>query len=72
MISKQTLTLEDVKPEIRAAISSQRYRDSMKTFQGDVVFSDAYFNPTGTPATPPQTRKPHKKHLPEQPAEDHN
>ncbi len=72
MISKQTLTLEDVTPEIRAAISTQRYRDSLQPFQGDVVFSDAYFNPTGTPATPPQTRKPHKKHLPEQPAEDHN
>ncbi len=51
MISKQTLTLEEAKTEIRGAISSQRYRDSMKSFQGDVVFSDAYFNPPGKPAT---------------------
>jgi hypothetical protein len=73
MISKQTLTLEDVTPEIRAAISTQRYRDSLQPFQADVVFSDAYFNPPGTSAAPPpQTRKPHKKHPLEQPAEDHN
>ena len=48
MISRQILTLEDAKTEIRAAISSQRYRDSMKVFQGNVVFSDAYFNPSST------------------------
>lgn len=54
MISKQTLPLENVKTEIRAVISSQRYRDSMKAFQGGVVFSDAYFNPPGRSATPPQ------------------
>ena len=54
MISKQTLTLEDVKAEIRAAISGQRYRDSMKSFEGDVVFSDAYFNPPTESTTPPQ------------------
>ena len=37
MLSKHTLTLEDAKAEIRTAISSQRYRDSMKSFQGDVA-----------------------------------
>jgi hypothetical protein len=45
MIAKETLTLEEAKPEIRSAISTERYRDSMKAFQGNVAFSDAYFNP---------------------------
>jgi hypothetical protein len=71
MISKQTLTLEDVKAEIRAAISSQRYRDSMKNFQGDVVFSDAYFAPAGPPSGPHR----HEKGLrpePSRPGNEHN
>ncbi len=73
MISKQTLTLEDVKTEIRTTISSQRYRDSMKSFQGDDVFSDAYFNPPGTPATPPQqVRRGKRRNRPAQPDEEHN
>lgn len=45
MISKETLTLEQAEPEIRREISTERYRDRMKAFQGNVVFSDAYFNP---------------------------
>lgn len=45
MISKETLTLEDVKAEMRNQISSQRFRDSLNQFLGDVVYSDAYFNP---------------------------
>lgn len=57
LISKQTLTLEEAKTEIRTAISSQRYHDSVKSFQGDVVFSDAYFNPPRKPATPPQRNR---------------
>ncbi|MFZ0773346.1 MAG: hypothetical protein WCA49_09695 [Candidatus Sulfotelmatobacter sp.] len=73
MIAKQTLTLEDVKTEIRTAISSQRYRDSMKSFQGDVVFSDAYFNPPGIPATPPpRNRRGKRKKPPAQHGEDHD
>jgi hypothetical protein len=72
MISKQTPTLNDVKTEIRTAISTQRYRDSMKNFQGDVVFSDAYFNPPGTQTTPPQrTRKGRTTNPPAQADEDH-
>ena len=47
MIAKETLTLEEAKDEIRTAISTDRYRDSMNEFQGNVVFSDAYFNPPG-------------------------
>ncbi len=50
MVSKKTLPLEDAKEEIRAQISSQRYRDSMKGFEGNVVFNDAYFVPPETPA----------------------
>ena len=46
MISKQKLTLQEVAPEIRTAISGQRYRDSLRGFQGGVVLSDAYFNPS--------------------------
>jgi hypothetical protein len=73
MISKETLTLEDVKTEIRTTISSQRYRERMKRFQGDVIFSDAYFNPPGKPATPPQrTRRREKKHPPAQNDEGHD
>ena len=64
MIGKQTLTLQDVKTEIRTVISSQRYRDSTKSFQGDVVFSDAYFNPPGKPATPPQRNRKAKRNKP--------
>jgi PPIC-type PPIASE domain len=71
MISKQTLTMEHVKTEIRTAISTQRYRDSMKSFQEDVVFSDAYFNPPGKPAAPAQRiRKGKRKNPPAQPAEN--
>ncbi|MGA8216183.1 MAG: peptidylprolyl isomerase [Candidatus Sulfotelmatobacter sp.] len=72
MISKQTLTLEEAKTEIRGAISSQRYRDSMKNFQGDVVFSDAYFNPPGKPATPPQRNRTGRRKKPPAQSEDHD
>ncbi|MGA2855871.1 MAG: hypothetical protein ABSE40_03325 [Candidatus Sulfotelmatobacter sp.] len=64
MISKETLTLEDAKTEIRTTISAQRYRDSMKPFQGDVVFSDAYFNPPGQSTTPPQRNPKDRKKTP--------
>lgn len=65
MIRKQTLTLEDAKAEIRSAISRQRYRDSMKGFEGDVVFSDAYFNPSGEgTAAPQRNRKDRKRQVP--------
>ncbi len=73
MISKETLTLEDVKTEIRTVISSQRYRDSMKSFQDNVVFSDAYFNPPGKPGTPPQRiRRERRRKPPAQQDEDHD
>jgi hypothetical protein len=73
MVSKQTLTLGEARTEIRGAISSQRYRDSMKSFQGDVVFSDAYFNPPGKPAIPPErNRRTGRKTPPAQHGEDHD
>ena len=65
MIVKHVLTLDDAKPEIRDQISSQRFRDSMKPFQGDTVFSDAYFNPPGLSTTPPHRNpKDRKKNAP--------
>src|ERR1700674_4656807 len=67
LVSKETLSVDTVKPEIRSTISSQRYRDSMQNFQGNVDLNDAYFGPTRNPAMPPLPRgaKP-----PAQPAED--
>ncbi len=56
LISKETLSLETVKPEIRNTISTQRYRDSMQGFQGNVDLNDAYFGPTRSPAMPPLPR----------------
>ena len=56
LVSKETLSLDTVKPEIRSTISSQRYRDSMQTFQGSVDLNDAYFGPTRNPAMPPPPR----------------
>jgi hypothetical protein len=58
MIAKQTLTLEAVKEEIRGELAAQRYRDSVKSFQGGAIFSDAYFNPPGAAlAGPPRNRR---------------
>ena len=52
MVSKETLTVDSVKPEIKNTISSQRYRDSMQGFQGNVDLNDAYFGPARIPAVP--------------------
>lgn len=67
LVSKETLALDAVKPEIRSLISSQRYRDSMQSFQSDVDLNDAYFGPSRNPAMPshPKGTKPSG-----QPAED--
>jgi bifunctional DNA-binding transcriptional regulator/antitoxin component of YhaV-PrlF toxin-antitoxin module len=56
LVSKETLTLDATKTEIRTAISSQRYRDSMQGFQGNVDLNDAYFGPTRGPGMPPPPR----------------
>ncbi len=56
MVSKETLTLETVSPEIRKLISGQRYRDAMQAFQGNVDLNDAYFGAARTPGMPPTPR----------------
>jgi hypothetical protein len=67
LVSKETLSEESVKTEIKNAITSQRYRDSMQGFQGNVDLNDAYFGATRNPAMPqlPRGAKPS-----DQPAED--
>jgi bifunctional DNA-binding transcriptional regulator/antitoxin component of YhaV-PrlF toxin-antitoxin module len=59
LLSKENLSEDSVKPEIRNIISSQRYRDSMQGFQGNVDLSDAYFG-SGKLVTPqrPKGAKP--------------
>jgi hypothetical protein len=58
MVSVETLSLESVSPEIKKTISSQRYRDSMQAFQGNLDLNDAYFGPGPTrgPGMPPPPR----------------
>ena len=56
MVSEETLSLEAVTPDIRKAISSQRYRDSMQAFQGNSDLNDAYFGPARAPGMPPPPR----------------
>jgi hypothetical protein len=60
LVSKETLSLDSVKTEIKNTITSQRYRDSMQGFQGNVDLNDAYFGPTRNPAMPlpPRGAKP--------------
>jgi bifunctional DNA-binding transcriptional regulator/antitoxin component of YhaV-PrlF toxin-antitoxin module len=60
MISKETLTLETVKPEISKSLSGQRYRESMQSFQGDVDLNEAYFGPNRNPGMPMPARGPKK------------
>jgi hypothetical protein len=53
MVSKETIPLDTVKPEILKVISNQRYRDNMQGFQSNVDLNDAYFGPVQNPAMPP-------------------
>jgi len=53
MVNKETVTLEAATPEIRRAISGQRYRESMQALQGDIDLNDAYFGPNRNPVMPP-------------------
>jgi hypothetical protein len=64
MIAKQILSLDAVKEEVRGDIAAQRYRDSVKSFQGGAVFSDAYFNPPGAPLAAPQRNHRERKPSP--------
>jgi len=61
MVDKRTLALDAVKAEIREVIAGQRYRDSIKPFQGGVIFSDAYFNPPSAQVAPPQRNRRERK-----------
>jgi parvulin-like peptidyl-prolyl isomerase len=56
MVSKDAMSLDTVKAEIRSALSSKRYRDSMESFQNNVDMNDAYFGPSRNPAMPPAPR----------------
>jgi bifunctional DNA-binding transcriptional regulator/antitoxin component of YhaV-PrlF toxin-antitoxin module len=56
LVSKETITLEAATPEIRKTLSSQRYRDTMQSFQKDVDLNDAYFGPVRGPGMPPPPR----------------
>jgi parvulin-like peptidyl-prolyl isomerase len=56
MVSKEAMPLDSVKIEIRSALSSKRYRDSMESFQNNVEMNDAYFGPSRNPAMPPPPR----------------
>jgi hypothetical protein len=56
MVSKETASLDTVKPDIRRIISSQRYREGMTGFQSNVDLNDTYFGPTARPAMPPPPR----------------
>jgi hypothetical protein len=52
MISKETLTLETVAPDIRKVIATQRYRDMMSGYQKDVELNDVYFGAARNPGMP--------------------
>lgn len=67
MVSRETLPLDTMKPEIRNLISSQRFRDSMQAFQGNVDLNDAYFGPARGPGMPLPPRGPRPA---DQPASD--
>jgi len=43
LVSKQTVPLEAVKPEIKNLIATQRFRDAMEHFQGASQLNDSYF-----------------------------
>jgi parvulin-like peptidyl-prolyl isomerase len=53
LVSKQTLPLEQVKPEIKNWVASQRFRDAMQEFQGTTQMNDAYFGTKPKPPTQP-------------------
>jgi hypothetical protein len=73
VISKQIPPLEEVRAEIRAAISTQRYRESIQSFQGDVIFSDGYFLTPGKPdSASPLSHSAKRKKQPAEPGQNHD
>jgi parvulin-like peptidyl-prolyl isomerase len=72
MVSKQTLPLDKVKPEIKNTISGQRFRDSLQAVQQQATpeLNNAYFGaakPPGMPL-PPKDGKPQQP--PSEPDQD--
>jgi hypothetical protein len=67
MVSKETLSLEAATPEIRKVLSSQRYRDTMQSYQSAPDLNEAYFGPARTPGMPmpPRGRIPPPQHSPD-------
>jgi len=53
LVSKQTLPLDTVKPEIKNWIATQRFRDEMQEFQGTTQLNDAYFGIKPKPPAQP-------------------
>jgi parvulin-like peptidyl-prolyl isomerase len=58
LVSKETLPLETVKPEIQKTISGQRDRDAMQALQGNADLNEAYFGPAQTRRMPPRPGAP--------------
>ncbi|HEY6303169.1 MAG TPA: hypothetical protein VIX14_08895 [Terriglobales bacterium] len=54
LVNKETLSLETEKADIQRTISTQRNRDAMQSFQGNVDLNEAYFGPTQTRRMPPR------------------
>jgi hypothetical protein len=53
LVSKKTLTLDEVKTEIRNTLATQRYRDAMQGFQTAPDLNQTYFAAPKPPAMPP-------------------
>jgi PPIC-type PPIASE domain len=62
MLSRSTLSLAEVTPEIHQQLAEKRYRAAMQPFSGDVVLNDSYFTTTSTPAA--ARRRPHRTATP--------
>jgi len=58
LVSKQTLPLDSVKPEIKNWIATQRFRDAMQEFQGTSQLNDAYFGIKPKPPAQPGQPEP--------------
>ncbi|MBI1740378.1 MAG: peptidyl-prolyl cis-trans isomerase [Acidobacteriales bacterium] len=58
LVSKQTLSLDTVKAEIKNWIATQRFRDAMQEYQGSSNLNQAYFGITAKPKPPAEPGKP--------------
>src|SRR5439155_27069017 len=62
LVSKQTLPLDTVSPEIKNWIATQRFRDAMQEFQGTSQLNDAYFGIKPKPLPQPGQPEPGDVH----------